>query len=53
MAILVSQGWSGGLSLLFSHRSARQVCAEAKAAVETTMGVMLIGMGADLSWVDS
>ncbi len=48
IAVLVSLGWYGGLALLFSHRSARRVFAKAKAAIETTMGVVLIGMGGKL-----
>ena len=48
IAVLVSLGWYGGLVLLFSHRAARQVFDKAKAAVETTMGVVLISMGGKL-----
>ena len=48
IAVLVSLGWYGGLALLFSHRSARRIFGKAKAAIETTMGVALIGMGGKL-----
>ena len=48
IAVLVSLGWYGGLALLFSHRTARKVFGKAKTMIETTMGLVLIGMGGKL-----
>lgn len=48
MAALVSSVWYCGLALLFSHGAARRIFTRAKAAIETTMGVVLMVMGGKL-----
>jgi threonine/homoserine/homoserine lactone efflux protein len=48
IAALVSAVWYCGLALLFSHGAARRIFARAKAGIEATMGLILIGLGGKL-----
>lgn len=44
----VSASWYCGVAVVFSHQAAQRIFAKAKAGIETTMGIVLIGMGGKL-----
>ncbi len=48
VAALVSAGWYCGVALLFSQGLVRRVFARAKTAIDTVMGVVLVGLGGKL-----
>lgn len=48
IATLISAAWYCGLALLFSHSAARALYVRAKTGIETTMGLILIGLGGRL-----
>ncbi|MBM6593811.1 LysE family translocator [Microvirga pudoricolor] len=48
LAATISAIWYCGLAVLFSHGFARRIFTRAKAGIEATMGLVLIGMGGRL-----